>query len=365
MTLVLNKPVIAVAGSSGKTTTKEMIASILRQKWPIYKSPGNRNNRKNIRQHVKKIKSSHRAIVLEFGMSGKGHLTRSCRIIRPNMAIITMVGTSHIGNFGGSLRNLIRAKSELISHMQPNGILFLNADDRNSKLLLKNNFRGRIIKVGINNPAHYRATHIAYTQGGMTFRVTLNGKVCRFYIPIYGKHNVYNALFAIALTHTLGFSPPMIKAGLRSYQRPRRRLRIYRLKRGITLIDDTFNANPNSVNAALDVLTTISKQKNAAVLGNMSELGRYSQRGHTRVGKYAARKRNLTRLFTYGSKARQIGRAAAQTGFPRYKIVHSVNRGSLHQHLKKDIRPGCTILVKGSNSMAMYKTARFIKSRYS
>jgi UDP-N-acetylmuramoyl-tripeptide--D-alanyl-D-alanine ligase len=214
VTIVLKRPVIAVAGSSGKTTTKEMIASILKQKWLIYKSPGNKNNRKEIRGHVKRIEPRHRAIVLEFGMSARGHLTRSCQIIKPNMAIITMVGTSHIGNLGGSLSNLIRAKSELIKHMQQSGTLFLNADDKNSEQLLSKNFLGRIIKVGIHNQADYRATHVAYSKGGMTFRVELGGNARNFFIPIYGKHNVYNALFAIAVAHTLGFSPEKIKAGL-------------------------------------------------------------------------------------------------------------------------------------------------------
>ncbi len=362
MTVVLKKPMIAVAGSSGKTTTKEMIASILKQKWNILKSPANRNNRSHIRRHVKRIKKSHRAVVLEFGMSGPGHLARSCQIIKPNIAIITMVGTAHIGNFGGSLSNLIHAKAGLIRHMQPRGTLFLNADDNNSRRLPRKNFRGKIMTVGIKNQAKYMAHHISYARGGMAFQVKLGGRGHDFFIPIYGKHNVYNALFAIAVTHSLGFSPGIIKAGLRSYQRPTHRLRVYRLKRGIRLIDDTFNANPNSVKAALDVLTTISKHKNVAVLGSMGELGRYSQRGHSSVGKYAASKRkNLSRLYTYGKEAQQIGWAAVKAGFPRDRVMRSVNRTTLHRNLKRYLQPGSTILVKGSHSMAMNKTVRFIK----
>lgn len=365
MTLVLKRPVIAVAGSSGKTTTKEMIASILKQQWQIYKSPGNRNNRHNIRGHVKRINTYHRAIVLEFGMSARGHLTQSCRIIKPNMAIITMVGTAHIGNLGGLLSNLIRAKSELIKHMQPNGTLFLNADDKNSRLLLSRNFHGKIVKVGIQNHANYLATHVAYAQGGMTFQVKLDGHAYDFFIPIYGNHNVYNALFAIALSHTLGFNPKEIIAGLKSYQRPSHRLIIYKLKRGIRLIDDTFNANPNSVKAALDVLTTISKDKNVAVLGSMTDLGSYSKVGHMTVGKYAASKSNLSHIYTYGKEGRQIAMAAVKAGFPRDKIIHSDKRETLHKHLKSSLQPGSTVLIKGSHSMGMNKTVRFIKQRNS
>ena len=195
----------------------------------------------------------------------------------------------------------------------------------------------------------------------MTFQVELNGQGHGFFIPIYGDHNVYNALFAIAIAHHLGFFPDEIKAGLRAYQRPPHRLRVYKLKRNIKLIDDTFNANPNSVKAALDVLTTVSKKNNVAVLGSMGELGRYSRQGHTIVGRYAASKSNLNQIYTYGQGARQIGRAAVKAGFPGNNAIHAVKRKTLHQHLKKELQPGCTVLVKGSNMMGMYKTVKFLR----
>lgn len=363
MTIVLKRPVVAVAGSSGKTTTKEMIASVLKQRWKIYKSTANRNNRQHIREHIKHIKPYHQAIVLEFGMSAQGHLAQSCKIIKPNMSIITMVGTAHIGNLGGSLSNLIRAKSELIEHMQQTGTLFLNADDRNSKRLRRQNFHGRIVKIGIHNQADYQAKNVTYSQGGMTFQVIINKKTYNFYIPIYGSHNVYNALFAIALTHTLGFKPEVIRAGLRSYHRPSHRLRVYKLKNGIRVIDDTFNANPNSVKAALDVLTSIGNDENIAVLGSMTELGRYSEKGHTAVGKYAAGKNKLSRLYTYGKEAQQISKAAAKAGFPKNRTIHTVKRRTLHRHLKNAFQPGTIILVKGSHSTHMNTTVKFIKSQ--
>jgi UDP-N-acetylmuramoyl-tripeptide--D-alanyl-D-alanine ligase len=133
---------------------------------------------------------------------------------------------------------------------------------------------------------------------------------------------------------------------------------------GIKLIDDTFNANPNSDKAALDVLSAISKHKGVAVLGSMSELGSYSQKGHINVGRYAASKSNLSHIFTYGEKARQIARAAIKAGFSQHRIIQSIDRKTLHNHLKRNIQPGSTILVKGSNSMGMNKTTSFIKSLY-
>jgi UDP-N-acetylmuramoyl-tripeptide--D-alanyl-D-alanine ligase len=249
--------------------------------------------------------------------------------------------------------------------MKQSGILFLNSDDKNSKFLLSKNFPGKVVKVGINNAANYRATNVSYTAGGMTFKVKLDGYVHSFFIPIYGKHNVYNALFAIAVANTLGFNSEEIKAGLRLYQKPAHRLRVYKLKNGITLIDDTFNANPNSVNAALNVLTSISKAKNVAILGSMSELGSYTQKGHAMVGRYAVKKANLDYLYTYGGNARQIANTAIKAGFPRYRVIATTQRGILHKSLKRNLQPGTTILVKGSHSMGMNKTAGFIKSRYS
>jgi UDP-N-acetylmuramoyl-tripeptide--D-alanyl-D-alanine ligase len=140
------------------------------------------------------------------------------------------------------------------------------------------------------------------------------------------------------------------------------RLRIYKLNQGVTLIDDTFNANPHSVKAALDVLDAIGKEKTVAVLGSMAELGRQSQHGHVSVGKHAASKTRLNRLYTYGNEAREITRGAIAAGFPRENAIHSVQRKTLHRRIKSDLQPGCTILVKGSNIMGMNNTVKFIRN---
>ncbi len=358
--LILKRPVIAVAGSSGKTTTKEMIASILKRRWRIYKSGKNRTNRDHIRAHRRRIKSFHRAVVLEYSMSYRGHLRRSCQIIQPNMSIVTMVGTAHIGNLGGSVTALIKAKSGIIKNMKPTGTLFLNADNRNSERLQLGHFRGRIIKVGIHKSADYQASAINYSQRGMEFSLDLGGQPHRFFIPVFGEHNVYNALFAIAVADQLGFSPSGIDKGLRCFQRPPHRLRVYRLKRGSRLIDDTFNANPHSVKAALDVLTRLGKGHTVAVLGNMSELGNYSRRGHREVGQYLA-ERNIGRLLTFGQKGRRIGTAAIAAGFPGNKVRHSSTRAQLHRRLHTAIKPGTTILIKGSHDQHMVRTVKYLR----
>ncbi|MGE5403503.1 MAG: Mur ligase family protein, partial [Candidatus Saccharibacteria bacterium] len=151
-TLILKRPVIAVTGSSGKTTTKEMIASVLGTRWQVFKSRENKNLFGDTRSYARQIRPFHRAVVLEYGMIYRGRIKRHCSYIQPNIGIITMVGSAHIGNMGG-LDGLIRAKSELIQHMNPYGTLLLNADNPNSRRLIFGGFKGRVLRVGINNRA--------------------------------------------------------------------------------------------------------------------------------------------------------------------------------------------------------------------
>lgn len=272
-----------------------------------------------------------------------------------------MIGTAHIGNVGGSIKALTNAKSGIILNMKQTGKLFINADNANSKRLKTSKFKGEIIRVGIKNEAAYQGKNVRYTSRGMAFSVNLRGINHDFFIPIFGEHNVYNALFAIAVADRLGFNIQHIKQGLESFNKPPGRLRVYNKKNGVKVIDDTFNANPNSVKAAIDVLSNIGQGKNIAVLGNMSELGKYSKRGHKEVGRHLAKK-NVTNLCTYGKKAKLIGIEAVSKGFPANRVKHSRSRKRLHRRLKVAISPSSTILVKGSHDQKMNKTVRFLKA---
>lgn len=358
-----SRPIIAITGSAGKTTTKEMLASILRTRWNVFKSVGNMNFYNHTMQYKKQITPKHRAVVLEYGMSHSGHIKRHCQIIKPNIAIITNIGTAHIGNFGGEVRKLAAAKSELILYMKQTGLLVLNGDDANSKFLLKDGFQGKILYVGTNESADYRATNVHYAPGGMSFRVNLNGRSEPFFIPIYGQHHVYNALAALAVAHRLGFNAAQIRLGLRRYLRPIRRLQVHRLNRGIVVIDDSYSANPNATKVAIEVLSHLGKGQKIAVLGTMLGMGRYSLKGHQDVGRYAAEKR-ITRLYTFGGPAKAMGTAAIAAGMSPQSVKHFVSRQALHHHLSRSISSNTSILVKGSHAMKMKETVTFLVNRY-
>ncbi|WP_126427024.1 UDP-N-acetylmuramoyl-tripeptide--D-alanyl-D-alanine ligase [Brevibacillus marinus] len=361
-TLATGRPIIAVTGSAGKTTTKEMIAAILSVRQKVFKTPRNKNYWTNTRKFKQQINTSHRAVVLEYGMTRAGQIKKHCQILQPNIGVITNVGTAHIGSFDGKLRGLARAKSELIQYMKPRGTLFLNADDANSKLLLTQRFQGRIFKVGIQNSAHFKAINIRDTINGVTFEVKLRGKVHTFRLPVPGRHNVYNALFAIGVADHLGYPVSAMQRGLQNFARPARRLSLYRGRDGILIIDDSFSANPNAVRAAIDVLRK-NKGPKIAVLGNMLEMGKYRVRGHKSVGRYIAQKK-LDYLFTLGKSAALIGKGAVEAGFPANRVISCQTREALHRQLIRKIQPNSSILVKGSHKVKMDVTAAFLRRRY-
>jgi len=362
--LVLSIPTIAITGSSGKTTTREFISSILETKWQVLKTVDN----KNLPLHTKKTLESYnptfQAIILELGMGKQGAAKRHCKYFQPNIAIVTNIGTAHFGNLGNSLKSTAGFKSDLIKYTNPNGKLLINNDDKNSKLLETGTFKGEIITVGIENKADYQASNIKYEVNGMSFEVLINNQVEHFFIPTFGLHNVSNALFAIALCHRLNFTPSEIRLGLENYKIPIRRLNLINLRNNSLLIDDTVNANPQSVKAAINVLMEIGKEKKKiVVLGSMLELGKYTRKGHKEVGHYLA-KNKIDAIYTYGEEAKWIATGAIGRGFPVEKVHHFQNRDLLHKNLKNCLKMNCVILVKGSSLTKMNETVKYIQDRF-
>ena len=353
-------PIISITGSAGKTTTKSFIASILKTRMTIFESKDYWNTTEHTKMHAADINASHRAIVLEYGMAYKGVILEHCRIIKPNISVVTNIGMAHIGNFNGNIIELAQAKSELIHGMDQEGILFINNDDEYSKHLEIDQFQGKILTTGIKHQADYQAYDVFYADNGMKFKMNLKNEEHEFFIPIYGEHHVYNAINAIAVTDYLGFSPLEIKSGL-LFKKPPRRMTIYHLNESITLIDDTVHSHPQAVMAAIDVLKNIGPARKIAILGQMRELGDLQAEQYQKLGQYLV-KQEIDIVITYGYRTEAIGTAAIISGMPPTHVKHFLDKEQMHDFLKELIHEHDTILVKGASKTQMFDTVKFIST---
>ncbi|KEK10678.1 hypothetical protein EP18_16325 [Lysinibacillus sphaericus] len=353
-----NLPIIAITGSAGKTTTKAFVGSILSKQWNVFESKDYWNTTEHTKKHKEEINDSHQAVVLEYGMAYPGIITNHCSIIQPNISIVTNIGLAHVGNFDGDVRGVAKAKSELIHGMDQQGLLILNKDDDNSRFLETQQFKGKMLTVGIKSDADYRAYDLQYKDIGMSFKMKLHGQEIELYIPILGEHHVYNALNAVAVADYLGFSPSDIQAGL-NFKKPPRRLTIYNLRDDITVIDDTVHSHPQGVRAAIDVLTNIAKKRKVAIIGQMRELGVLREEEYRKVGEYIYEE-GIDEFITYGFRTDEMSNAAIEMGMDPSRVHHFINKDALHALLDKLIKPHDTILVKGASKTNMFETVKYL-----
>ncbi|MFJ7736305.1 YheC/YheD family protein [Lysinibacillus sp. NPDC097287] len=356
------RPIIAITGSAGKTTTKAFLGSILSEKWNVFESKDYWNTTEHTKLHAEEINASHEAVVLEYGMAYPGVITNHCSIIQPNISIVTNIGLAHVGNFDGDIQKVALAKSELIHGMDQKGVLVINKDDENSKFLSMKQFNGELLTVGIHSAANYRAYNIRYKDDGMSFKMKLQGKEIELFIPILGEHHVYNALNAIAVADHLGFTPIEIKAGL-NFKKPPRRLTLYHCRDQITVIDDTVHSHPQGVRAAIDVLSNIGKKRKIAIIGQMRELGDLREEEYRKVGEYVY-EQNIHILITYGFRTEEIGAAARARGMNGSNIYHFTDKEELDALLEKIVRRNDTILVKGASKTNMFDIVQFLDETF-
>lgn len=336
--------VIGITGSAGKTTTKEMIASIVSKKYPTLKTFGNQNTITSLPGLLFQLQPQHKVAVLELSPP---LLNMCCYYAKPKIGVLTNIGEAHIGRYG-TVKELIRVKQQLVDGIQPGGILVMNADDPNSqKMTSLKRFRGRITRFGIKNRADVQATHIHFARNGMTFRV--NGDP--YFIPTWGIHNVYNALAAIAVAKHLGFDAKTIQLGLRTFRRPPMRLQPIQGINGFTLINDAYNANPTAMIAGLHVLKKIAGSRpTVAVLGDMLELGPFTISGHSKVGKTLAQL-GISQLITIGPLSKQIAKSAIQSGHPPTRTVSFTSKSSALSYILKRVPKGAVLYFKASRRM--------------
>ncbi|MBI4390195.1 MAG: UDP-N-acetylmuramoyl-tripeptide--D-alanyl-D-alanine ligase [Nitrospinae bacterium] len=345
--------VVGVTGTNGKSTAKEMIASVCETKFKTLKTQGNLNNHIGLPLTLLELSPGHEVAVLEMGMSAAGEIRRLAEIARPDIGVITNISEAHLVRLK-TVKNVQSAKGELFESLDARGTAVVNADDP-LVLDLARSVRARKITFGIDNPADVRAGNIRPHPGqGFDFDVTLFGKTFPLTLPFLGRFNIYNALAAVATGHSLGVEPERMAEGLAHSRLLGQRSEIIHHD-SMTIINDTYNANPRSVLAALDILVQYrSAGRKFFVMGDMLELGESAPSAHAGIGEEVARLA-VDRFVTVGALAGLAGKRALDAGMERDRVVLAGDHEEAADYLSRNARSGDCLLFKGSRGAAMEK----------
>jgi UDP-N-acetylmuramoyl-tripeptide--D-alanyl-D-alanine ligase len=347
-------PVVALTGSNGKTTTKEMIAACLETTFPVLKTKGNLNNLIGLPLTLLTLTEKERVVVLEMGMNVPGEIRRLTEIAEPDIGLITNIQKVHLEGMG-NLEKLKEEKGELFRKMRRDGTILVNQDDPRV-IDLAAHYVGQKITYGIERPAEVMAKEIKLKGvGGTSFTLIMEHEAREIHLRLLGRHFVPNALSAMAVSCLFGVEVKQAKEALENFQPFPMRMEVIPLKGGKTLINDAYNANPTSMELALETLVeTKGGGKAIAVLGDMLELGNFTKEAHEQLGKKVS-ELSIDFLLALGEEAPVVVESAIRHGFPaeRGKVVESHSEAI--SFLRKMIQIGDWILVKGSRKMAMEK----------
>ncbi len=354
-----NIPIVGVTGSVGKTSTKEMIASVLEQRYKVLKTIGNFNNEIGLPLTIFRLDHSYDVAVIEMGMSGLGEIRRLSMIAKPEIGVITNIGLSHIEKLG-SKNNILKAKMEIVDGMKKDGVLILNADD---KLLygVKDIVQLPVEYFGMEEEADFQAFNVmSKGHEGSQFEIEVNNSEYRVSVPVPGLHNIYNALSAILVGLNLGMEMEEIVRGIEQYKPEKMRMNIID-NNGSKIIDDVYNSSPDSVRAALNVLSDLRGSGNTiAVLGDMLEMGEWAKVSHIEIGKYIVEK-HIDVLVTVGKNGRYIAEGAREAGMPANKVKCFDRNLDVSYYLTHIIKTGDIVLIKGSRGMKMEEIVEEIR----
>ncbi|MEI7590018.1 MAG: UDP-N-acetylmuramoyl-tripeptide--D-alanyl-D-alanine ligase, partial [Deltaproteobacteria bacterium] len=349
-----NIPVIAITGSSGKTTTKEMIytaCSACLPKESVLKSEGNFNNLIGLPLSLLSLRKEHKVAIVEMGTNSIGEIERLAKIALPTIGVITNIGSAHMEGLG-SAEGIRCEKLSLFANMAKEKTIVVNKDDEHITHYAKNSGH-KVITFGIKNNADIQAKKVSFVDGKIKFTVSANGEDNSCCLSTLGEHNIYNALATIATAIVLRLDLPKVFIALSAYKNSKQRMTVMRLSNGSLLIDDTYNANPDSMNVALTALKNIGNTgAKIAVLGDMLELGKYSQKLHYAVGVHAG-ECGISKLFLRGSYAQDVSDGAMNAGIRKEKIKIFNSADRVAKEIAKDLNANDCVLVKGSRSMKM------------
>lgn len=336
----LGLKVVGVTGSCGKTSTKDLIAAFLSDKYKVFKTKGNFNNQIGLPLMILELDSSYDVAVLEMGMSNLGEIDVLADCARPDIAVITNIGLSHIENLK-TQDNILKAKSEIFNYFDESNTLIINGEDTN--LLKIKNKCFEIIRIGYNHEYDVYAFNIILKEDKTSFAVKVKEDEFNFEIPMAGKHNVLNSMLAIAVAMKLNVSFYEMEKGIKNLEATSMRLQVIK-KENFTIINDCYNASPDSMKSSIDVLNSYKDGRKIAILGTMNELGDESINAHTDVGYYAKEKVDL--LIAIGEY-----KDCYKKGYTLDNIITFENKEDFISNLNKIIEKNDVILVKASRGM--------------
>ena len=355
-----NIPVVAVTGSVGKTSTKDIIASVVSTKYKTLKTEGNNNNNIGLPFTILRLKD-HEAIVIEMGMNHFGEISLLTSIAKPTLAVITNIGTSHIGNLG-SRENILKAKLEILEGMKIPKVIINNDNDLLHKWYEENKNKIEIHTFGILNKSEIVAKNMKLKEESSEFTAVSNvydenkGQIktnkLEINVPVGGEHFVYNALCATEVGRILGLSDENIKNGIEKFELTKKRMDIKKLQNGAIIINDAYNASYESMKVSLEFLAKHTGARKIAVLGDMFELGKYSEELHRNVGKEVA-KNNIDILICAGESSKYIIEEAQKNKNIETHFIN--NNEQIVENLRRELRDGDVVLVKASNGMKFFE----------
>ena len=348
-----NIPVIAVTGSVGKTSTKDIVANVVSQKYKTLKTIGNNNNNIGLPFTLLRLKDEE-AAVLEMGMNHFGEISLLSKIAKPDICVITNIGTSHIGNLG-SRENILKAKLEILEGAKNPTIVLNNDNDLLHNWYLENNQEYNIKTFGIRNQSDYNAENIELFSSQSSYTCKLNEENININVPVGGEHFILNSLCATAVGSTLGIEAEEIKNGIESFELTNKRMDITELENGIKIINDAYNASYESMKASLKVLSEYKENRKIAVLGDMFELGDFSKELHEKVGEEVI-KNNIDILICTGENARFIVKKAKERMNSK-DIYYVDTKDKIEDLIKEKAENGDVILFKASNGMKFFELA--------
>lgn len=349
-------PFLAVTGSSGKTTTKDMLYFAVSESRKTLRNLGNLNSEIGLPMTVFNLDESHECAVLEMGMYVQGEIDYLAEIVKPHFAIITNVGVAHIQS-AGSRENILKAKMEIANYMTQSDVLLINGDNDMLQTVDTGAMKPSVYKYGLEEHNEIRLISYETTESGMKIRADILGKITEYEIPTLGIHNIYNSLSVMGLCSLMGLDMKKSAEGLRKYQPSKYRMEIKSVS-GKTLIEDFYNANPDSLRASIETFRQMQGERKVAVLADMLELGAISEKEHMNAGIQASEIFDV--IICIGSDAKYIGKGAIENGFDKGRVYYFANNEEAVSEINSILRPGDAVLMKGSRGMKLEEVAESI-----